>query len=193
MSEQEQGQITETELLRRLGELPRRVEPQNDPWPEIQQRIQAEAPARVAARTPWLQFAAAVAVAFALGIFSGQAWQSGGTPLDGAAQTAQSAPPPTAPRELAGALAGAELEYQAAFSEFITIGYSASNLKTATLESIEDDWQEMQDAEAALSAALDQYPENPWLNQRMLELRDRQLEMLKKLAGLDRASRRTET
>ena len=50
----------------------------------------------------------------------------------------------------------------------------------------------MRDAEAALTAALEQYPNNPWLNKRMLELRERQLAMLKLLAGFDRTSRRTE-
>jgi hypothetical protein len=50
----------------------------------------------------------------------------------------------------------------------------------------------MLDAEAALVAALKQYPNNPWLNKRMLELRERQLAMLKLLAGFDRTSRRTE-
>lgn len=193
MTEQEKGQISETELLRRLGELPRRVEPQNDPWPEIHKRMQAEQPSRATGRTPWLQFAAAVALAFAVGLFSGQAWQRDASPEIGAAPALADDTAAVAPREIVGALAGAEREYQAAFSEFITIGYSASNLKTATLESIEHDWQEMLEAEAALSAALEQYPDNPWLNQRMLELRNRQLAMLKKLAGLDRASRRTET
>lgn len=187
------GKMTEAELLQRIGDLPRRVEPRNDAWPQIRDRISAGAPRRVSAGGAWFKVAAAVAVAFALGMYLGDSWD---TLAPGAStsgnQVAQAdrdvAPTPN----LGGVLTGVEREYQAAFSEFINIGRTASELEPATLESIQRDWDEMLDAESALSEALEKYPNNPWLNKRMLELRDRQLGMLQQLAGLDRASRRTE-
>ena len=188
------GDMTESELLQRIGELPKRMAPRNDPWPQILDRISAEKPARAPAGPAWFKVAAAVAVAFALGIFLGDAWESlaPGTPAANH-QAAQTSPSTTvAASNLGGVLTGVEREYQAAFSEFINIGRTASELKPATLESIQRDWDEMLDAESALSEALEKYPNNPWLNKRMLELRDRQLGMLQQLAGLDRASRRTE-
>lgn len=191
MNERKNGDITEAELVRQLGELPRRVEPQNDPWPQIASRIAADA-GRSTTASPWLRLAAAVVLAFAVGIFLGQSWQFAPSDAPYNGELAQEAGSFGMPPNLGGALAGAEREYQAAFSEFTTIGESATVLKPATLDSIERDWQEMLDAESALSAALKQYPNNPWLNKRMLELRERQLAMLKQLAGLDRTSRRTE-
>jgi hypothetical protein len=190
MTERENGGMTEAELIRRLGELPTRVEPQNDPWPQIASRI-ARGAGRSTTASSWLRLAAAVVLAFAVGIFLGQSWQfsSSDAPYNGelAQETGSFGMTPN----LEGALVGAEREYQAAFSEFATIGESATVLKPATLDSIERDWQEMLDAESALSTALEQYPNNAWLNKRMLELRERQLAMLKQLAGLDRTSRRT--
>lgn len=192
MNERHEGNMTEAELLRRLGDLPRRIEPQNDVWPQIESRIAQHQSRRTTMATPWLKLAAAVVLAFAVGIFMGQSWQSGPQSLQNGNQIARQAENPGQTPNLGGTLIGTELEYQAAFSEFTTIGESATALKPATLDSIERDWQEMLDAEAALSAALEQYPNNAWLNKRMLELRDRQLGMLKQLAGLDRVSRRTE-
>jgi hypothetical protein len=191
MTERDNGGMTEAELIRRLGELPTRVEPQNDPWPQIESRIAKDA-GRSTTASSWLRLAAAVVLAFAVGIFLGQSWQFSppGSPNNGelAQETGSFGMTPN----LEGALLGAEREYQAAFSEFANIGESATVLKPATLDSIERDWQEMLDAESALTTALEQYPNNPWLNKRMLELRERQLAMLKQLAGLDRTSRRTE-
>jgi hypothetical protein len=188
MNDRRDGEMTEAELIRQLGELPRRVEPRNDPWPQIATRISAQ-PARTSRlTTPWFSLAAGIALAFAVGVFAGKNWQA--SPASSLLDAEQAGLVGTS--SLGGALAGAEREYQAAFSEFATIGQSAPALQAATLQAIEHDWQEMLDAEEALSVALEQYPDNPWLNQRMLELRDRQLRMLKQLAGVDRISRRTE-
>ena len=189
MTQDEHGKITEAELIGRLGELPKRVEPRNDPWPQIQQRISVARAPRAGANAPWLRIAAAVAMAFALGIVLGRSWQVDSPSLAAAGQEdAGSGGPPN----LGLSLAGAEREYQAAFSEFIRIGQSAENLNSSTLDAIERNWQEMLDAESVLSVALQQDPNNPWLNKRMLELRQHQLAMLKQLAGMDRLSRRTE-
>lgn len=183
------GTMTEAELVRRLGDLPKRIEPRNDPWPQIHERIRAGGAARGSWRTPWAAMAAAVAVAFAVGAFLGSTWRGAPSPVAPEAQLTQEG---AAVPNLGGTLAGAERVYQAAFSEYVRIGRSAQDLEPATLEAIERNWQEMLDAESALALALEKYPNNPWLNKRMLELRQRQLDMLKQLAGLDRASRRTE-
>jgi hypothetical protein len=192
MTDRDKGDITEAELIRQLGELPRRVEPRNDPWPQILDRIASEAPGRTVWGSPWLRLAAAVALAFSLGIFLGKSLQVSPSALPGVNPVAQENGGAVQSPEFGGALVGAEREYQAAFSEFTMIGKAATELKPATLDSIERDWQVMLDAEAVLVAALKQYPNNPWLNKRMLELRERQLAMLKLLAGFDRTSRRTE-
>jgi hypothetical protein len=186
------GGMTEAALIERLGQLPTRVEPRNDPWPQILSRISAQDAGRPTASSNWLRLAAAVALAFALGIFLGRSWQDTVPGVSTTALTAQQSSPNGSMTNLGGTLAGAEREYQAAFTEFMNIGKAAPELKPATLDAIERDWQEMLDAESALSAALEQYPNNPWLNKRMLELRERQLAMLRQLAGLDRTSRRTQ-
>ncbi len=192
MSKREQRDITEAELIHELGQLPRRVEPQNDPWSRIESRITQPGQQQSSRQTPWMKLAAAVVLAFAVGIFLGQSWQSGPLSSENGNGVAQKIDETNQIPNLGGTLIGAELEYQAAFSEFTTIGESANALQPETLDAIERNWQEMLDAEAALNTALEQYPNNPWLNKRMLELRDRQLGMLKQLAGMDRASRRTE-
>lgn len=195
MTDRENGKITEAELLRRLGELPRQVQPRNDPWPQIARRMAAADKRRPGGGPAWFKLAAAVVLALAVGVFLGRSLPVAPSGDSGATTMAQNGSDvPPVPRPNFGAVvAGAELEYQAAFSEFVNIGRSASALKPATLDAIQRDWQEMLDAESALSAALAQYPNNAWLNKRMLELRERQLAMLKQLAGLDRTSRRTET
>lgn len=186
------GGITEAALIDRLGQLPKRVEPRNDPWPQILSRISAEGSERSTVNSTWMRLAAAVALAFSLGIFLGKSWQDNSPGAPTPALTVQQPAPNGSMTNLGGTLAGAEREYQAAFSEFLNIGQAAPELKPSTLDAIERDWQEMLDAESALAAALEQYPNNPWLNKRMLELRERQLAMLKQLAGLDRTSRRTQ-
>lgn len=192
MTHRKDANMTEAELLRRLGELPRRVEPRNDPWPEVMDRISARHEKRGGAWANWSKLAAAVALAFALGIFLGNDWErlipAGSPGVEVAKESAGHTPTPN----LGGVLTGAEREYQAAFGEFITIGRTAKQLEPATLDAIQRDWDDMLDAESALSDALEQYPNNPWLNKRMLELRERQLSMLQQLAGLDRSSRRTQ-
>jgi hypothetical protein len=48
-------------------------------------------------------------------------------------------------------------------------------------------------AERALQSALDEHPGDRFLNQKMLELRSRQLGFLRQLAGLDHSNRRLTT
>ncbi|MFC1695850.1 hypothetical protein ACFL1C_06975 [Pseudomonadota bacterium] len=87
-------------------------------------------------------------------------------------------------------LSTADAEYVAAFREFITIGKSGADLSPQTVEKIEGGWADLRTTEEALAAALEQNPGDLFLNERMLELRARQLGFLKQLAALDRNNRR---
>jgi hypothetical protein len=87
-------------------------------------------------------------------------------------------------------IAGSEAEYLAAFREFIPVGDSRSRLPAQAVEMIETSWTELTNAESELAAALEQNPNDPFLNKRMLELRARQLSFLKQLAVLDFNNRR---
>ena len=83
-----------------------------------------------------------------------------------------------------------EREYQAAFREFIPVGASRAVLEMQTVQKIEQSWAELQQAETALLSALHEYPENPFLNQKLLDLRSQQLAFMQQLATLDQYSRR---
>ena len=87
-------------------------------------------------------------------------------------------------------LSGSEAEYQAAFREFIATGESRETLPPLAVEKIETGWADLQRVESALSDALAQNPNDPFLNRRMLELRERQLGFLRQLAALDHSNRR---
>jgi hypothetical protein len=91
---------------------------------------------------------------------------------------------------LPGFLAASEAEYLAAFREFIPLGHSRSVLPLQTVEKIEMGWADLVSTETALAAALEKHPNDPFLNERMLELRARQLGFLKQLATLDSSNRR---
>ncbi|MGD2128139.1 MAG: hypothetical protein PVJ33_02775 [Lysobacterales bacterium] len=190
--------LTERELLLRLAELPREIEPRQDPWPDIAARISgaAQKPKMPVARRTWAWRAAAASLvaAVAAGVWlapSHENAQTGAEPAIAATEpVSRSAPVST----IAGSVAASEAEYQAAFREFIPVGdYSRESLAPQTLENIEKGWADMRSAEAALSAALEQNPNNRFLNDRMLELRARQLGFLQQLASLDLANRRMNT
>ena len=83
-----------------------------------------------------------------------------------------------------------DAEYQAAFREFINVGGTDHNLAPQTIEKIEMGWAELRVTEAALANALEDNPGDLFLNERMLELRARQLGFLKQLVTLDRNNRR---
>jgi len=193
MTDRTRPGITETELLDRLAKLPRKIAPASDPWPRIEERILAMPVRSRAAMSSWISIAAGVAVAFAIGIMLGSNWEDSRlVPGDNESQVLADAEALNRDPALRATLEGTEREYQAAFTEFIMIGRNDSELSPATLENIETNWQEILEAEAALATALEQYPENSLLNRQMLELRQRQLELLKQLAGLDQTSRRNE-
>jgi len=176
---------SEQELVRAIGQLPRSRAPRRDLWPGIEQQLPergaASAPRRPAFAPPLRAWAAALAVAFAAGILLGRQLATDGEPAPGAASGN--------PRLLA-AMEASEREYQAAFRQFIPVGSASAMIGPQAVQKIEGSWLEMQQAETALLAALAEYPDNTYLNQRLLDLRARQLGFMQQLATLDQFSRR---
>jgi hypothetical protein len=109
-----------------------------------------------------------------------------GSPVD-FAETGVSAAAVTG---LRATLTASEAEYRAAFREFIPVGSARPSLSPQTVAVIESGWAEMRQTEAELAAALAMRPNDPFLNDRMLELRARQLGFLQRLATLDLDNRR---
>lgn len=173
----------ERQLIDALHGLPREIEPQNELWPAIERRLGREAEPLVAPRRQWPMraLAASVAIAFIAGLMFGR--QVGVTPGQSGAESPASL-------SMLAATEATEREYQAAFREFIPVGASRSILETQTVQRIEQSWAELQQAETALLAALNEYPENPFLNQKLLDLRSQQLGFMQQLATLDQYSRR---
>lgn len=185
--------MDEKELLNRLAELPREMTPASDPWPSISARIgAAERPSSRFTRRPWwLQaVAASLLLAFAAGFLLGREWlgpdERGQRDLPlSKTDYALSA------SGIVGTLKATEIEYQAAFREFMAVGKTRDSLAPQTVEKLENGWAMLREAEIGLTEALQENPNDPFLNSRMLEFRSRQLGFLKQIAALDRNSRRT--
>lgn len=187
--------IEEQELLLRIAELPREVRPRNDPWAAISERIEQKraSPGKRWPRSSRVAWAAAASVVLALaaGMTLGPRWTEKPMPATAVESSARSVEP--GDLRLSPTLAASEAEYQAAFREFIAVGKARPSLSSRTLETIENGWSDLRDAERALTAALAADPENRFLNERMLELRARQLGFLQQLALLDQSNRRLTT
>jgi hypothetical protein len=176
---------TEDQLVEAIHDLPKSKTPPGDPWPGIAAVFSAASGQERASgrgmRWGHQALAASVAVAFVAGLMFGQqigtepAIPMGANSIDLAMQAA---------------LEANEREYQAAFREFIPVGMSKSLLATEAVENIESSWAEMQQAERALVDALKDYPDNHYLNQKLLDLRSQQLGFMRQLATLDQFSRR---
>lgn len=197
--------IGEQELLRRIAALPREIRPARDPWPEISARITASAahPPREVRLQRWsvprwsmprwsmLGAAASVVVALVAGwlLMSNRAAPpvAPGSPVEFADTAAVSA---EAVAGMRATLTASEAEYRAAFREFIPVGSARPNLTPQTVAVIESGWADMRQTETELLAALAMRPNDPFLNDRMLELRARQLGFLQRLATLDLDNRR---
>lgn len=173
----------EKHLVETLNRLPREIEPGNDVWRSIERRLDRapESAATSSQRWPMRALAASVAVAFVAGLMFGR--QVGVTPSQPAAQSPASL-------SMLAATEATEREYQAAFREFIPVGSAREVLQAETILKIEQSWADMQQTETALLAALHEYPENPFLNQKLLDLRSQQLGFMQQLATLDQVSRR---
>ncbi|MCU0988149.1 MAG: hypothetical protein MUE63_00790 [Xanthomonadales bacterium] len=179
--------------------MPRDIRPGRDPWPEISARIAAfEAPSARAARlSQWslpqwslMGAAASVALALALGWLLLSERAVAPDAPGGPNELAQTGVSHEAVSGLRASLTGSEAEYRAAFREFIPVGSARPNLSPQTLAVIETGWAELRQTETELTAALVMRPNDPFLNDRLLQLRARQLGFLQRLATLDLNDRR---
>jgi len=185
--------LNEQELLDRLAGLPRELEPGRDPWPEISNRIEQGSAGRRSASTNRRWLVQAVAASAVLFLAAGLLFESSRKSRPEAPQNSMNAASSFegfGPVTIPGLLAVSEVEYQAAFREFISVGYSRESLPSQAVEKIEMDWTDLLTTETALTAALEKNPDDQFLNDRMLALRARQLGFLKQLVSLDRNSRR---
>ena len=176
---------TERDLVKAIHDLPDAISPKRDLWPGIASRMTgARAPGGLPVRFPaWRHqaLAASVAIAFVAGLMFGRQMGSGDlAPVEAA----------TPDLAMQSAMWASEREYQAAFRQFITVGAARTLLESQAVEYIEDSWSELQQAEAALLAALHEFPDNIYLNRKLLDLRSKQLGFMKQLATLDQFSRR---
>ena len=178
--------MNEQELLKSLAGLPREISPARDPWPDISARIERTQPGTGPRPQRRLLLAAAASVVLALvvGLLLKPTLPGGAMPAG--QQEAQLSYDQPAP----GFLYAVDAEYQAAFREFINVNDSRRGLNPETVEKIERTWADMRITETALTTALEENPGDLFLNERMLELRARQLGFLKQLVTLDRNNRR---
>ena len=137
--------LTEQDLLKRLEALPREISPAKDAWPAIAQKIgpQSSAKRQYSSNRWWFRAAAAcVAVAFVAGILLGRQWDTAPRSPQPESRLASQAYSPQA-AGMAGVLAGSELEYQAAFREFVAVGSSREYLPPQTVEKLDAGWVEV--------------------------------------------------
>lgn len=158
--------------------LPMQMQPRKDLWPAIESRLEPrENAARPGlSRSYWRlpAIAAAILVTMTAGIFIGSRLE-----LPSGEQLAVRDYAVTHTRQ------NAELEFQAAFKEVLTLDYSGAQLTGDSPDALRNSWDDMQKTEASLLAALDQYPANHFLNTKLLELRSRQLRFIKQVVFLE--------
>lgn len=172
---------SEHELVAALQDLPKSINPNRDLWLGIDQRLDDQLYA-TPGRSRWksVALAASFALTLALGLVLGQQLQPETDVPNALVQSAyQQIHTET------------EQVYQTAFREFVPVGAARGYLEAATVEEIESGWKTLMEAEKALNTALKSHPNNPFLTDKLLELRNQQLDFLRQLAVLDQNSRRT--
>jgi hypothetical protein len=176
-----------------MRDLPSSIEPGRDLWPDIEARLAPRSQAvtrasrRASHRWGLGAIAASVAVAFFAGLLLGKQKPDGALPAPGTETLtlAEAAAP-----ALAVALEASEREYRAAWKSFGPVGLAPTTLQPETLEALARTWQSMKEAESALLTALDEHPENPYLANKLLELRGQQLEFMRDMHMLEQNNRR---
>ncbi|HLF31087.1 MAG TPA: hypothetical protein VI566_08685 [Xanthomonadales bacterium] len=182
---------TDEELIRRLTSLPREIAPMHDGWLAIAGRIAAASatgqPGNPATRSRHFAVAAAVLFALAAGLVIDRQHSGSEPTAPGAERSTDLA---TGRFYVLKSGADSELEYRAAFREFLALnGVRAIPVGTKPAR-MDLGWEATRQAEIALTAALRNEPENIFLAERLHALRARQLELLQTLAALELASRR---
>jgi len=172
--------MKETDLQNAIGSLPRSMKPARDLWPGIEQRLGKAERDAVVRREPsyWRvpALAAAVLMALVTGIYIGRGLDTGAA--DQVTETVEEA-------ALIGTVKATELEYQAAFSELVPLDYSGLRLDGEEPDALRGSWEALVQTETALLAALKQYPSDVYLNEKLMDLRSRQLQFVKQLALLE--------
>jgi len=172
--------MKESELQSAIDSLPRNIKPQHDLWPGISKRLgTVEKEGEAGYKVPFWRapaMAAAILLALTGGIFIGRGLDTGS--LD---QTTQS----VMEYALIGTVEATEREYQAAFRELLPLDYSGLRLEGEEPDALRGSWEDLQQTEASLLAALRQYPSNIYLNEKLLDLRSQQLQFVKQLAMLE--------
>ena len=170
--------MKESELHSAIGSLPRSIKPPRDLWPGIDARLGGgQEHMRFKPRAwQWPAMAAAVMLALATGIFIGR-----GIGTDSVEPAAYS----VMQYAMAGSVEAAEREYQAAFRELVPLDYSGLRLAGEDPDALRKSWEDLLQAESLLLTALQQYPANIYLNEKLLDLRSRQLQFVKQLALLE--------
>jgi len=187
---------TEQEILRKIGLLPRELAPVNDPWLKISARISTISRDRVATRRHarlWpFAVAATALILVATALILGQP-QNSSSPWNSSLPGNSSSHYPAMP-ELAQQYPAArtnsasEAEYQAAFREFMTSGAAHAAPVQPFTEAFGAGWSALRQAEVELQVALNQEPDNQFLNSHMQALRARQLELLQQISAADMAA-----
>jgi len=188
--------LSEAELLSQLGQLPREMAPDNDGWVAVSagiDRVRASSNSDGfndslkgrRSRLQGLALVATVVIAFAAGIITGR--QLDDFPV---IPDTQSAGPALHPDPMYfETLVATERVYQAAFREFVSVGPSPLNMLPKTMEQIEQGWEVMRETETALTSALNNFPASPFLIDKMMDLRKRQLAFLQQVADIDQNNR----
>lgn len=187
--------LTEEDLLRRLQSLPRDIRPVNDGWDGIAQRIAPApgvAPGKKAWTQPWyLAVAAGVLLTLGAGLVINLQREGARAGVPGAVALLPDAPVDADLRPAGpGPGAVSELEYRAAFREFLALGSLPVRSPTQESEPLDFGWEDTRRAEIALVDALHAEPDNLFLKERLSALRARQLELLQTIAALEMAARR---
>jgi hypothetical protein len=179
----------ETELIEAISGLPESMPPQRDLWPGIAGRLEArdkahdEAPR--ASHRYWRgsAIAASILVAFTVGILLGRQAPDAGGPAGISNEELSSL-------AMVGAVQASEREYQAAFQAFTPVGVNPVWLEQQAAQGIESSWSELKEAEIALLTALEEHPDNRFLNEKLMSLRAQQLAFMRQIYMLDQTSRR---
>jgi hypothetical protein len=184
---------TEEKLIRQLASLPREIAPVNDVWSAVAGRIAAGSataqPGNRRTRSGLFAIAAAVLVMLAAGLIIDRQ-QAGPGPAVPGTVVERSTDLPLGKFYVVESGADSELEYRAAFKEFLALNGVREIPEGLGFARMDLGWETTRQAEAALTAALRNEPENIFLVGRLQALRARQLELLQNIAALELASRR---